>query len=116
MLNLADNTLDLLGARSLAQSKLPRLSTLRLVFDIPVYKGDIVTEITQASWPMMQNLDAIKTYLTAEGLLAIKNARWPLLLSIDLTGNDISGKLSALCGANWPQLQSLSLNWCQLKD
>jgi hypothetical protein len=52
--------------------------------------------------------------LSAKGLLAMAIARWPLLLSLDLSRNYLAGKLSALVGANWPLLQILNLNHCGL--
>ncbi len=54
-LNLLNNPLDKLGARTLAQSKLPLLSTLKIgsAFDV-----DIMSELVQASWPLLQNLIA----------------------------------------------------------
>jgi hypothetical protein len=51
---------------------------------------DINSEIEQTSWPMLQNLVAKQINLTAKGFLSM-NSRWPLLLSLDLTGNDLSG-------------------------
>jgi hypothetical protein len=42
------------------------------------------------------------------------SANWPLLLSLDISNNELSGKLPALKGAQWPLLQILSLNSCGL--
>ncbi len=67
-----------------------------------------------ASWPMLQNLSATHINLTAEGLHAMANASWPLLLNLDLSMNILTGMLSYLKGAKWPKLRSLTLDECGL--
>jgi hypothetical protein len=49
-------------------------------------------ELVQATWPLLQSLIAIDINLSTEGLRIIAN-HWPLLLSLDLTDNDLTGKL-----------------------
>ncbi len=50
-------------------------------------------ELGQASWPLLQNLIGNQIKLSAEGLRTIANSHWPLLLSLDLSRNDLTGKL-----------------------
>jgi hypothetical protein len=66
-------------------------------------------ELAQASWPLLQNLITNNINLSAEGLHSVANSHWPLLLSLNLSFNNLTGKLSALSEVQWPLLQSLFL-------
>ena len=107
-LDLSHNRLQ--GAAALAAANVPRLTHLNLAGNEIMYYGALA--LTKASWPDLQSIDlSTPDEYGYELAAALASGRLPSLVSLRLLGRDLGHRgVLALLQARWPNLASLELS------